>query len=91
MGKPDMADVSGGSAFAYGLGKFCLMFFASSAIGIASAVLSAITLKLVDLRKTPSLEIALMLIFSYLPYGLAEGSGLSGEFMYSYKGSNTYI
>lgn len=79
MGTPEMAAVSGGTAFAYGLGNFCLMFAASSAIGMASAVLSAVTLKVVDLRKTPSLEVAMMLIFSYLPYGLAEGVGLSGE------------
>lgn len=73
-----MAEISGGAAFAQGLGKFCLMFAASSAIGVIIGVLSAVTLKVVDLRKTPSLEIALMLIFSYLPYGLAEGMGLSG-------------
>ena len=36
-------------------------------------------LKFVDLRKTPSLEIGMMLIFSYLPYGLAEGLHLSGK------------
>ncbi|XP_067928319.1 sodium/hydrogen exchanger 8-like [Watersipora subatra] len=78
MGKPEFGDVSGARAFGYGLGKFCVMFFASSAIGIASAVVSACAFKFVDLRKTPSLEIALMLIFSYLPYGLAEGLGLSG-------------
>lgn len=70
--------MSGAAAFLHGLGKFCLMFLASSAIGIVLAIGSAVTLKVVDLRKTPSLEIALMLIFSYLPYGLAEGLGLSG-------------
>ena len=35
-------------------------------------------LKFVDLRKTPSLEIGLMLVFSYAPYALAEGLRLSG-------------
>ena len=40
-------------------------------------------LKHVDLRNTPSLELATMLIFSYAPYGLAEGLKLSGN--------NTYI
>lgn len=34
--------------------------------------------KHVDLRKTPSLEFALMLVFSYIPYGFAEALGLSG-------------
>lgn len=36
-------------------------------------------LKHVDLRSTPSLELATMLIFSYAPYGLAEGLQLSGK------------
>ncbi|KAG7257239.1 hypothetical protein CRUP_029383, partial [Coryphaenoides rupestris] len=35
-------------------------------------------LKHFDLRKTPSLEFAVMIIFAYLPYGLAEGIKLSG-------------
>jgi sodium/hydrogen exchanger 8 len=35
-------------------------------------------LKFVDLHKTPSLEFGLVLIFSYLPYALAEGIHLSG-------------
>ena len=35
-------------------------------------------LKFIDLRKTPSLEFGLMLIFSYSPYALAEGLHLSG-------------
>lgn len=36
-------------------------------------------LKHVDLRSTPSLELGTMLIFSYAPYGLAEGLKLSGK------------
>ena len=35
-------------------------------------------LKYVDLRQHPSLELGMMLIFSYAPYGLAEGLKLSG-------------
>ena len=35
-------------------------------------------LKFIDLRKTPSLELGLMLLFAYTPYGLAEGLQLSG-------------
>lgn len=35
-------------------------------------------LKFVDLRKTPSLEFGMMLVFSYAPYCLAEGIHLSG-------------
>lgn len=36
-------------------------------------------LKHIDLRKTPSLEFGMMIIFAYLPYGLAEGISLSGK------------
>ncbi|KAK7797116.1 hypothetical protein U0070_014851 [Myodes glareolus] len=32
----------------------------------------------IDLRRTPSLEFGMMIIFAYLPYGLAEGISLSG-------------
>lgn len=35
-------------------------------------------LKFIDLRKTPSLEFGMMLVFSYAPYCLAEGIHLSG-------------
>uniref|UniRef100_A0A8B9I0Q7 Sodium/hydrogen exchanger 8 n=1 Tax=Astyanax mexicanus TaxID=7994 RepID=A0A8B9I0Q7_ASTMX len=35
-------------------------------------------LKHFDLRKTPSLEFGMMIIFAYLPYGLSEGIKLSG-------------
>ncbi|CAL1273566.1 unnamed protein product [Larinioides sclopetarius] len=34
--------------------------------------------KYVDLRKNPSLEFAMILVFTYAPYGLAEGLHLSG-------------
>lgn len=35
-------------------------------------------LKHVELRKNPSLEFGMMLVFTYLPYALAEGIHLSG-------------
>ncbi|CAK8696338.1 unnamed protein product [Clavelina lepadiformis] len=35
-------------------------------------------MKHVDLRKTPSLELGMMFIFAYVPYGLAESLKLSG-------------
>lgn len=63
-----------------GVGRFCLMFFASALIGLLAALILALILKHIDLRKTPSLEFALLLIFAYLPYGLAEGLHLSGRF-----------
>ena len=38
-------------------------------------------LKFIDLRKTPSLEFGMMIIFSYSPYALAEGLHLSGWYI----------
>ncbi|KAK7114996.1 sodium/hydrogen exchanger 8-like [Littorina saxatilis] len=69
---------SGALAFFLVLGRFCVMFFASAAIGVLFGLLSAMLLKFVDLHKTPSLEFGLVLMFSYLPYALAEGIHLSG-------------
>uniref|UniRef100_A0A2K6S371 Sodium/hydrogen exchanger 8 n=1 Tax=Saimiri boliviensis boliviensis TaxID=39432 RepID=A0A2K6S371_SAIBB len=43
-----------------------------------SDVIVIYVLKHIDLRKTPSLEFGMMIIFAYLPYGLAEGISLSG-------------
>lgn len=60
------------------VGRFLGMFFGSAAIGVVCGLISALLLKYVDLRKTPSLEFGLMLTFSYLPYALAEGIHLSG-------------
>lgn len=71
-----------------GIKQFCLMFFASAGIGVIFALISALLLKYVDLRKTPSLEFAMMLVFTYAPYVLAEGIHLSGkllpDFLYSH-------
>ncbi|XP_029172585.1 sodium/hydrogen exchanger 8 isoform X2 [Nylanderia fulva] len=60
------------------LNRFCLMFFASAGIGVVFALISALLLKHVDLRKNPSLEFGIMLVFTYAPYVLAEGIQLSG-------------
>ena len=54
------------------------MFFASAGIGVLFALASALLLKHIDLRKNPSLEFGMMLIFTYGPYTLAEGIHLSG-------------
>ena len=62
-----------------GLNNFCLMFFASAGIGVLFALTSALLLKHIDLRKNPSLEFGMMLIFTYGPYTLAEGVHLSGN------------
>ncbi|XP_076449430.1 sodium/hydrogen exchanger 8-like [Babylonia areolata] len=69
---------SGAAAFFLAVGRFCVMFFASAAIGVLFGLISAMLLKFVDLHKTPSLEFGLVLMFSYLPYALAEGIHLSG-------------
>ncbi|XP_049860223.1 sodium/hydrogen exchanger 8-like [Schistocerca gregaria] len=61
-----------------GINRFCLMFFASAGIGVVFALVSALLLKHIDLRKNPSLEFGMMLVFTYAPYALAEGIHLSG-------------
>lgn len=66
-------------AIILGLNRFCLMFFASAGIGVVFALISALLLKHVDLRKNPSLEFGIMLVFTYAPYVLAEGIQLSGK------------
>lgn len=78
LNESSSSQLDGGTIVLHAIGRFCVVFFASAAIGVAFALASAILLKIVDLRHTPSLEIGLMLVFSYLPYGLAEGLGLSG-------------
>lgn len=70
--------MSTGEAIVIGIERFCLMFFASAGIGVIFALISALLLKHVDLRKNPSLEFGMMLVFTYAPYVLAEGIHLSG-------------
>ncbi|KRT81874.1 Na/H antiporter [Oryctes borbonicus] len=70
--------ISTGEAIVLGINRFCLMFFASAGIGVVFALVSALLLKHVDLRKNPSLEFGMMLVFTYAPYVLAEGIHLSG-------------
>ena len=45
--------------------------------------------KYIDLRKTPSLELGLMLMCAYAPYGLAEGIHLSGIMAILFTGTAT--
>ncbi|CAH1180150.1 unnamed protein product [Phaedon cochleariae] len=71
-------DMNTGEAIVLGIQRFCLMFFASAGIGVLFALVSALLLKHVDLRKNPSLEFGMMLVFTYGPYVLAEGIHLSG-------------
>ncbi|XP_053281009.1 sodium/hydrogen exchanger 8 [Pleuronectes platessa] len=70
--------VTGWETFVQALGYFLKMFFGSAALGTLTGLISAVFLKHFDLRKTPSLEFGMMIIFAYLPYGLAEGLKLSG-------------
>ncbi|KAF6730397.1 Sodium/hydrogen exchanger 8 [Oryzias melastigma] len=72
------SDMTGWETFAQALGYFLKMFFGSAALGTLTGLISALFLKHFDLRKTPSLEFGMMIIFAYLPYGLAEGIKLSG-------------
>lgn len=60
-------------AIASAFKTFFAMFFASAGIGVVFALISALLLKHIDLRKHPSLEFGLMLVFTYAPYTLAEG------------------
>ncbi|XP_044775040.1 sodium/hydrogen exchanger 8 isoform X1 [Neomonachus schauinslandi] len=76
--RKNMSDVSGWQTFLQALGYFLKMFFGSAALGTLTGLISALVLKHIDLRKTPSLEFGMMIIFAYLPYGLAEGISLSG-------------
>lgn len=72
--------MSAGEAVLNGISQFFSTFFASAGIGVLFALTSALLLKYVDLRKHPSLEFAMMLVFTYAPYALAEGIHLSGTY-----------
>ncbi|KAG8002610.1 Sodium/hydrogen exchanger 8 [Nibea albiflora] len=76
--RSDNSMVTGWETFLQALSYFLQMFFGSAALGTLTGLISAIFLKHFDLRKTPSLEFGMMIIFAYLPYGLAEGIKLSG-------------
>lgn len=67
------AQILGNSAW-----QFCVMFFGSALLGIVSALVSALFLKFVNLRRHQSLEFTMWVIFAFGPYFLAEGLHLSG-------------
>ncbi|CAG2161902.1 unnamed protein product [Oppiella nova] len=73
-----VSSVSGGVAVINGFVRFGIVFFGSAGIGAAFALIAALVFKYIDLRKHPSLEFGMMLVFIYAPYGLAEGLHLSG-------------
>jgi sodium/hydrogen exchanger 8 len=76
--KEILNSASKGEAILMALNRFCMMFFASAGIGVLFALMSALLLKFVDLRKHPSLEFGFVLVFIYCPYVLSEGIHLSG-------------
>lgn len=63
----------------YATYRFLSMFFVSAILGWGIGIISSLIYKHVHLRKTPALEMALLLVFAYLPYGLAEALSLSGK------------
>lgn len=73
------------------INRFWLMFFASAGIGVLFALISALLLKHVDLRKNPSLEFGMMLVFTYAPYVLAEGIHLSGKHVVLHASNKKYM
>ena len=73
-----VSSVSGGVSVINGFVRFGVVFFGSAGIGAAFALIAALVFKYIDLRKHPSLEFGMMLVFIYAPYGLAEGLHLSG-------------
>jgi solute carrier family 9 (sodium/hydrogen exchanger), member 8 len=75
-----LTDSGTGAAILKAINRFSLMFFASAGIGVLFALMSALLLKYIDLRKHASLEFGFMLVFTYAPYVLAEGIHLSGEY-----------
>ncbi|XP_076034714.1 na[+]/H[+] hydrogen exchanger 1 [Oratosquilla oratoria] len=78
MATPSMSSVGAGEALLYTTWRFCVMFFASAGIGVAFALLSALTLKYIPLREYTSLELCIIIVFIYAPYFMAEGLHLSG-------------
>ncbi|CAD6184193.1 unnamed protein product [Caenorhabditis auriculariae] len=75
---PPLNQMPAAGVIASAIGTFTRMFFLSALLGVSIGLMSALLFKHVDLRKTPSLEFALMLVFAYIPYGFAEALSLSG-------------
>uniref|UniRef100_A0AAQ5X815 Sodium/hydrogen exchanger 8 n=1 Tax=Amphiprion ocellaris TaxID=80972 RepID=A0AAQ5X815_AMPOC len=88
--RSDNSMVTGWETFIQALGYFLKMFFGSAALGTLTGLISALFLKHFDLRKTPSLEFGMMIIFAYLPYGLAEGIKLSETCVFAFLGLSIF-
>jgi sodium/hydrogen exchanger 8 len=57
---------------------FFIIFFGSTALGLFCGVASALLFKMVDMRKTPLVEICVFSTVVYLPVCVAEVLGMSG-------------
>ena len=69
---------AGFSVLLSALVEFSQLMVLSAFLGIFSALVCALVLKHIDLRRNPSLEFGMMLAFSYFPYCCAEALDLSG-------------
>ncbi|VDN50321.1 unnamed protein product [Dracunculus medinensis] len=76
--QPDPFAKTAGETLLAALYRFTYVFIVSALVGAIVGFFSALLFKYIDLRKTPALEFALLLVFAYLPYGLAETISLSG-------------
>ncbi|CAD5206041.1 unnamed protein product [Bursaphelenchus okinawaensis] len=78
MNSPHVIDLSSADMVNFAFTRFMAMFFVSALLGAGVGFISALLFKHVHLRRTPSLELALLIVFAYLPYGMAEALSLSG-------------
>ncbi|XP_065669729.1 sodium/hydrogen exchanger 8 isoform X2 [Hydra vulgaris] len=74
----DSGDIHFSSLALHSIGKFCMMFFLSSIIGVLFGLASALLLKHIRMNNHPSLECLTMIIFAFMPYGFCEAVELSG-------------
>uniref|UniRef100_A0A8C5WLU4 Sodium/hydrogen exchanger 8 n=1 Tax=Leptobrachium leishanense TaxID=445787 RepID=A0A8C5WLU4_9ANUR len=81
----DVSNVNGWQTFLQALAYFLKMFFGSAALGTLTGLISHL-----DLRKTPSLEFGMMIIFAYLPYGLSEGISFSETCVFAFLGLSIF-
>ena len=73
-----MEGMSSTEQVVHGISRFVAIFLGSAAIGSLIGLASSLVLKHINFYFNPSLELALLLCFVYLPYALAEGIHLSG-------------
>jgi NhaP-type Na+/H+ or K+/H+ antiporter len=61
-----------------GCGHFAMYFFGSIIVGALCGIAVSYIFAKFDFHMIPWIEIGMFFIFSYLPYVLSEGAGLSG-------------